>query len=57
LYFKGVPASLPPWAFILHLAEMYNIPPWQVEAECTQEWYGYMREWQEAKKAQVKQNG
>jgi hypothetical protein len=34
---------------IIHIAEAYHIPPWQVVDECTAEWYGYMMEWMKAK--------
>jgi len=46
---KGVPANLPMWAYILHIAETYHIPPWQVEAECTEEWWHYINAWSAAK--------
>jgi len=53
---KGVPASLPTWAYILHIAETYGIPPWQVEAECTEEWFVYLKEWSAAK-AKARKDG
>ena len=49
LFFKGHPARLPVWATILHLAEMYHIPPWQFEEECTQAWWERMIEYQKIK--------
>ena len=37
------------WAYIMHTAEAYGIPPWQVEAECTEEWWRYINAWSSAK--------
>jgi hypothetical protein len=34
---------------VMHIAELYHIPPWQVAEDCTAEWWGYMMEWQKAK--------
>jgi hypothetical protein len=53
---KGVPANLPTWAYILHIAETYHIPPWQVERECTEEWWHYMNLWSSAK-AKARKDG
>jgi len=53
---RGVPANLPTWGYILHIAETYRIPPWQVERECTEEWWHYMSEWNKAR-TKARDNG
>jgi len=39
---RGKSDEAPYWVAILLIAKQYQIPPWQVEAECSQEWWDRM---------------
>jgi len=41
-------AQAPEWAMVQMMAQDYGIPPWQIEAEATQEWVRRWLAWKQA---------